>query len=1208
MSFGKSLVLFCAVTLFIAANGFAQVAATWTGAGDGLTFADAANWDIGIVPINSGGTMYDVTVPSNTAIQVDLAGTGNAIRDLTLGSGSLLTFGLGTDLAVQGTAVIDDARLMAEVGATVVVPVESYTANFNAAAFTADGAATLLDLSTMQTWSQANFGGFVRRSVIATGGATIDLSGLMTITNTSGDDDVEFRTASSGAVLLDSLTTIDGPVSLHIEAPSFTLPALGTTSGGGLSITRSAASNTDLPVLLSNDGGTWNVPVGGSIDAPQLTQLLNTTVNIGNGGSLNAINLVDVSGSTLHLGGGQTYNGGSILAMDNARALLTGGASLAPAATSYVANVGGTVFSADGTGTELDLSSVQTWSQSNFGGFVRRSVVASSQGHIDLSGLVSIDNTSGDDDLEFHTMSGGTIALDNLATVEGPVFFHSDAASLSLPALSAVSGGMSFTRAAGSITTLPSLQTTAGGTWTVPAGGSIEAPALAQLRDTTVTIETGGTLNVPSVIDVSGSIIHLGANQTLTSAPLQQIDNARMHLSGGATLAVADVDYLANFNAVAFSADGVGSQLDLGTIKTWTQNNFGGFVRRSVIASGGGHIDLSGLETILNTSGDDDLFLQAVTGGSIDLSRLATVDGPIVLDVESGGHLTVGSPGTTVGAITIDVQDVGSRLTVTGDLIMSAQTTIAVADTAGLEIAGNFTHAATTESEIELSVASVWMNGSGGQFLEVGSEDLGVNGSATGNFGMGQLQVGDPSEATSVNLLDAQDNGNRSASAESLYLFGLGGPEGLRIAGGSVLVLNNLNVYAFDPVAGQQVHLNSLFGPGDFRIPFDDGFLQLAAGDFFWSNSAGGSFSNSGNWQGGVSPLIADNVAWDLASAGYTVTFGGDVATNSAVVRSDTVTFDLAGHRYKIAGGGVPHGLVLAEATGQSARLSVVEGDLLVNSAMVAEFAGSSGTLILDDATVRVSHAFTLGAGTATVQLLSDAQLRVGKELDLGDHGLIQLAGGTASIGSAEPVASNGTLIVLSDGTLSGRGQVDGDLEVAGLIETTALSTTDHDLISVVGVAQLGGRIDVSLGFVPTLGSELTLLAAAGGVAGQFAEVVGADRVMVDRASVIKYTGMTVALFTTLPGDANLDGVVNGADFLIWNSNKFTSQVGWRNGDFNADGFVDGQDFVIWNGFKFQSLDTTATVPEPAVGILAWMIVGLCWRSPRGTSRAGRND
>ncbi len=56
-------------------------------------------------------------------------------------------------------------------------------------------------------------------------------------------------------------------------------------------------------------------------------------------------------------------------------------------------------------------------------------------------------------------------------------------------------------------------------------------------------------------------------------------------------------------------------------------------------------------------------------------------------------------------------------------------------------------------------------------------------------------------------------------------------------------------------------------------------------------------------------------------------------------------------------------------------------------------------------------------------------------------------------------------------------------------------------------------------------------------------------------------------------GDANIDGVVDGEDFIAWNGSKFTSSLLWSEGNFNADGVVDGQDFILWNGNKFTSSD-----------------------------------
>ncbi len=59
-------------------------------------------------------------------------------------------------------------------------------------------------------------------------------------------------------------------------------------------------------------------------------------------------------------------------------------------------------------------------------------------------------------------------------------------------------------------------------------------------------------------------------------------------------------------------------------------------------------------------------------------------------------------------------------------------------------------------------------------------------------------------------------------------------------------------------------------------------------------------------------------------------------------------------------------------------------------------------------------------------------------------------------------------------------------------------------------------------------------------------------------------------------GDDNLDGIVDGQDFIVWNANKFTAAAAWSKGDFNADGVVDGQDFITWNANKFTSADSLA--------------------------------
>ncbi len=93
------------------------------------------------------------------------------------------------------------------------------------------------------------------------------------------------------------------------------------------------------------------------------------------------------------------------------------------------------------------------------------------------------------------------------------------------------------------------------------------------------------------------------------------------------------------------------------------------------------------------------------------------------------------------------------------------------------------------------------------------------------------------------------------------------------------------------------------------------------------------------------------------------------------------------------------------------------------------------------------------------------------------------------------------------------------------------------------------------------------------------------------------------SIFGTLAGDANLDGVVNGIDFIVWNTNKFTSGTDWASGDFNGDGVTNGADFVIWNTNKFQTgsgclgglphLPAPVAVPEPVGRMM--LLLAIYW-------------
>jgi hypothetical protein len=73
-----------------------------------------------------------------------------------------------------------------------------------------------------------------------------------------------------------------------------------------------------------------------------------------------------------------------------------------------------------------------------------------------------------------------------------------------------------------------------------------------------------------------------------------------------------------------------------------------------------------------------------------------------------------------------------------------------------------------------------------------------------------------------------------------------------------------------------------------------------------------------------------------------------------------------------------------------------------------------------------------------------------------------------------------------------------------------------------------------------------------------------------------------------MPGDANLDGLVDQADYTVW-YNHYGAAGGWTEGDFTGDGVVDQADYTVWyNNYG----STGGSVPEP-VGLTALVLGGL---------------
>ena len=193
-------------------------------------------------------------------------------------------------------------------------------------------------------------------------------------------------------------------------------------------------------------------------------------------------------------------------------------------------------------------------------------------------------------------------------------------------------------------------------------------------------------------------------------------------------------------------------------------------------------------------------------------------------------------------------------------------------------------------------------------------------------------------------------------------------------------------------------------------------------------------------------------------------------------------------------------------------------------------------------------------------------------------------------------IIGNGSIsgnLLNNSGTMApGSGGV-GSLQVGGNFEQKVSGSLDIELggasgvsdrVAAGGLARFGGflRLFSAAGETPLPGNLYEVMSFASGSTGDFSIQNHTGFAGLRFAEVNTTTTLSIEL-SAFPGDANLDAIVNIADFASLAASFNATGLNWLGGDFTFDGAVTIADFsLLASNFNLAAPAQRSSVPEPA--------------------------
>ena len=331
---------------------------------------------------------------------------------------------------------------------------------------------------------------------------------------------------------------------------------------------------------------------------------------------------------------------------------------------------------------------------------------------------------------------------------------------------------------------------------------------------------SGGVLIAPKLERVEGNVhIKVDSHSGIDAPNLTTLRDVTLEVVGDQAEFVAL--QLRKLEDASISVSDGSARLRAPTFR-WTPGATG---HSPVGVSGAGALLQLSVKVIDFTTAAEEFTIFRMASGNgalLDLERARRIIGPsdgvssLEVRALTTGRLRFGSVRFAAHAGIVLTTDASADFS--GNLILD-ETSFLRTSSSVMSMEGDFLIRSSDPGDFELSEGAFHFVGEAPQKFEANAQNLGPSGPSLPAQRLGSVVVGDDARMSILRLIDQFDN-DAGVEPEAVY-FGE-----LTLLSGSTLRLGGLDAY-IGMDGESEAHLNALFAPGETRIAFSGGFLEI---------------------------------------------------------------------------------------------------------------------------------------------------------------------------------------------------------------------------------------------------------------------------------------------------------------------------------------------------------------------------------------------